>query len=121
MQIVKRRTAPFVILLSAVLVCTDFAGTSVAVYRTTLGAQQCCKTHCRHHGMPKRLAEQCCRTHPAVNPAATSTGCSVDAGVTAITAHSVTSIRTLASVSAAAPQWHPPPGTLFVQHTSLSL
>jgi hypothetical protein len=45
--------------------------TSYALYLTTIGPAECCRSHC-HHGHPtsKADADRCCATHLSVVPSA---------------------------------------------------
>jgi hypothetical protein len=121
LEAVKRRSSRLVITLATVLACAFVGSTSFASYRVSMGAKQCCKSHCRH-AMPKSAAEQCCRTHPAAGPAASTSATSPDS--VAPTVAIVTRIgigAPLVVPSRAAEGLGPPGGTLFSQHTFLAL
>lgn len=124
LESVKRRTLRLVMmLLTSVLASSFVATTSFAFYRVSMGAKQCCKSHCRHHMPTRRAAEQCCRTHPDVAPAATAKVVPPDAVAPVLAIAVATPIVSIPAVApnGAAERRGPPGGTLVSQHTSLAL
>lgn len=68
----RRPRRRLLIALLATLVSTLVGSTSYALYRTAMGPEQCCKSHCRHRPVSGPAAKRCCDTHPRVLPAAAS-------------------------------------------------
>lgn len=121
----KRPRWRLLVALVGTLAVSLVGTTSAAAYRTAMGPEQCCKSHCRHsHASSGDEAERCCRTHLTVLPAAFSKASPQDAvapahvvgsALVAAVLPSVASRHAPSSVEGRAP----PSPSLFAQHTAL--
>src|SRR5713101_4238481 len=66
-----RSMRPAVALLVGTLACLLVSTTSYALYRTSMGPEQCCKSHCPH-SRGSGDAERCCRSNLQLFPAVVS-------------------------------------------------
>ena len=122
---VKRPRLRVLLLLVGTLTFSLVSTTSYALYRTAMGPEQCCKSHC-HHRMPKDAAQRCCRTHLTVIPAAMSKELSArDASAPAhVTCQTLPSLVLPAPVASSpvlqvVDERAQPGPSLFAQHVSL--
>jgi hypothetical protein len=120
---VRRRSLRLAALLGGVLACSLVASTSWALYLTSMGPEQCCKSHCGHP-MPRQAAERCCRTHLTAAPAVVAKVAAPDHVALpppAVVMPAPVAATSVAVVTIGSDLRAPPGGSLLTQRTSLTL